>query len=209
QLASQHHLRRQRLLRIPRPAARRISHRRLRRAGDRRPGQPAGSSMPELDPSVARAVEALGVQYEKLDCNPEWADTDVFCANYNIPRQNAANTILVASKSEPQQYSACLVLATTKLDVNHAVRRLMGIKRLSFASADETKAVTGQLIGGVTVFGLPDAIPLYIDSRIMAADYVIVGGGNRTTKIKVAPSELHRIPQSKTSEIAIERGGAP
>src|SRR5438132_7410617 len=74
----------------------------------------------ELDPAVQRHLDTLGLTYQVLDCNPEWADTDLFCANYNIPRQNAANTILVASKSEPKQYSACLVLATTKLDVNHA-----------------------------------------------------------------------------------------
>src|SRR5438128_10708400 len=161
--------------------------------------------MPELDSSVARAVEALGVQYEVLDCNPEWADTDVFCANYNIPRDHAANAILIASKTDPKQYSVCLVLATTKIDVNHSVSKLMGIKRLSFASAEETKAVTGQAIGGVTVFGLPDAMPLYIDNRIMENDYVIVGGGNRSTKIKLAPADLRKIPQAKTADIAIDR----
>ena len=159
----------------------------------------------ELDPAVQRHIDALGLTYQILDCNPEWADTDVFCANYNIPRQNAANTILVASKSEPKQYSACLVLATTKLDVNHAVSRLMGIKRLSFASADETKAVTGQLIGGVTVFALPDSIPLYVDARIMDAEYVIVGGGNRSTKIRLSPRELERIPGVVVAPIALER----
>ncbi|HYS55232.1 MAG TPA: YbaK/EbsC family protein [Thermoanaerobaculia bacterium] len=156
---------------------------------------------------MASAIDALGIQCQVLDCNPEWADTELFCANYNIPRDHAANAILIAAKSEPKQYSVCLVLATTKLDVNHAVSKLMGIKRLSFASAEETKAVTGQAIGGVTVFGLPDAIPLYIDNRIMANDYVIVGGGNRSTKIKLAPGELSKIPQANTADIAIERGG--
>jgi prolyl-tRNA editing enzyme YbaK/EbsC (Cys-tRNA(Pro) deacylase) len=165
--------------------------------------------MSELDPTVAKAIEFLGVHCEVLDCNPEWADTDVFCASYDIPRDHAANAILIASKSEPKQYAVCVVLATTRLDVNHAVSKLMGIKRLSFASADETKAVTGQAIGGVTVFGLPDTIPLYVDSRIMANNYVIVGGGNRSTKIKLAPAELRKIPQAKTADIAIERGGPP
>ena len=159
----------------------------------------------ELDPAVQRHLDTLGLTYQILDCNPEWADTDVFCANYNIPRQNAANTILVASKSEPKQYSACLVLATTKLDVNHAVSRLMGIKRLSFASADETKAVTGQLIGGVTVFALHDSIPLYVDARIIDAEYVIVGGGNRSTKIRLSPRELEKIPGVVVAPIALER----
>ena len=161
----------------------------------------------QLDPAVARAIESHGITCEVLPCNPEWADTEVFCANYNIPRDRAANTILVASKSEPKQYSACLVLANTKLDVNHAVSRLMGIKRLSFASAEETLAVTGQAIGGVTIFGLPETIPVYVDSRVMAAEYVIVGGGNRSTKIKLPPADLHRIPHVTVSDIAIERGG--
>jgi prolyl-tRNA editing enzyme YbaK/EbsC (Cys-tRNA(Pro) deacylase) len=165
--------------------------------------------MPQrLDPGVARAIESLGVTCEVLPCNSEWADTEVFCANYNIPRDHAANAILVASKSEPKQYAVCLVLATTKIDVNHAVSRLMGIKRLSFAPAEETRSVTGQAIGGVTVFGLPETIPLYIDSRIMASDYVIVGGGNRSTKIKLPPAELRRIPNSSVSNIAIDREGA-
>jgi prolyl-tRNA editing enzyme YbaK/EbsC (Cys-tRNA(Pro) deacylase) len=160
----------------------------------------------KLDSSVARSVESLGIPCEVLLCKPEWADTEIFCANYNIPRDHAANTIVVSSKSEPKQYSACLVLANSKLDVNHAVSRLMGIKRLSFASAEETEAVTGQMLGGVTVFGLPDSIPLYIDSRVMAKDYVIVGGGNRSTKIKIQPEELRKIPRAAISNIAIEKG---
>ena len=160
-----------------------------------------------LDPNVQRQIDLLGIECEVVPCNPEWADTELFCAHYDIPPDHAANTILVAAKTEPRQYAACVVLATTKLDVNHKVSKLMGIKRLSFASAEETKAVTGQAIGGVTVFGLPDAIPLYIDNRIMADDYVIVGGGNRSTKIKLAPAELRKIPQANTADIAIERGG--
>lgn len=161
----------------------------------------------QLDPAVARAIESLDIACEVLLCNAEWADTELFCANYTIPRDHAANAILVASKGEPKQYAACLVLATTKLDVNHAVNRLMGVKRLSFASAEETMSVTGQAIGGVSVFGLPESIPLFIDSRVMSRDYVIVGGGNRTTKVRLSPAELRKIPQSKISDIAIERGG--
>ena len=111
--------------------------------------------MAELDPEVQRELDALNLPYEVLPCNPDWADTDIFCANYDIPRENAANTILVAAKTEPRQYIACLVTASMKLDVNHKISKLIGIKRLSFASAEETKEMTGQLIGGVTVFGLP------------------------------------------------------
>jgi prolyl-tRNA editing enzyme YbaK/EbsC (Cys-tRNA(Pro) deacylase) len=161
--------------------------------------------MNELDPTVQRELDALAIPHEVLDCNPEWADTDVFCANYGIPRENAANTILVAAKTEPRQYFACLVTATMKLDVNHKISKLIGIKRLSFASAEETKELTGQLIGGVTVFGLPDSVPLYIDANVMERDYIIVGGGNRSTKIKLAPEYLTRLQRATVADIAVPR----
>jgi prolyl-tRNA editing enzyme YbaK/EbsC (Cys-tRNA(Pro) deacylase) len=159
----------------------------------------------ELDPGVQRELDELNIPYEVLPCNPEWADTDVFCANYDIPRENAANTILVAAKTEPRRYIACLVTATMKLDVNHKISKLTGIKRLSFASAEETKELTGQLIGGVTVFGLPHSVPLYIDGRVMERDYVIVGGGNRSTKIRLAPEHLRALPHATVSDIAVPR----
>lgn len=161
--------------------------------------------MNDLDPTVQRELDELALPHEVLDCNPEWADTDVFCANYGIPRDNAANTILVAAKTEPRQYFACLVTATMKLDVNHKISKLIGIKRLSFASAEETKELTGQLIGGVTVFGLPASVPLYVDAHVMEREYVIVGGGNRSTKIKLAPEHLTRLQRATVADIAVPR----
>ncbi len=162
-----------------------------------------------LDPGVQHALDALAIPYEILHCNPDWADTDAFCENYGIPRDHAANTILVAAKTEPRQYLACLVTASSKIDVNHKLSKLVGIKRLSFATADETKQITGQLIGGVTVFGLPDSVPLYIDSRVMERDYVIVGGGNRSTKIKLAPAHLATLHRAVVEDIAVPRQQTP
>jgi prolyl-tRNA editing enzyme YbaK/EbsC (Cys-tRNA(Pro) deacylase) len=80
--------------------------------------------------------------------------------------------------------------------VNHTVARLMGMKRLSFATAEETRALTGMLMGGVTVFALPENLPLYIDSAVMEPDWIIVGGGSRSSKIKIAPSALERLPNA-------------
>jgi len=161
--------------------------------------------MSDLDPTVQSELDALAIPHEVLPCNPDWADTDVFCANYGIPRDNAANTILVAAKTEPRTHVACLVTATMKLDVNHKISKLIGIKRLSFASAEETRELTGQLIGGVTVFGLPDSVPLYIDERVMEREYIIVGGGNRSTKIKLAPEHLTRLQRASVADIAVPR----
>lgn len=161
--------------------------------------------MSELDPAVQREIEELGIVAEVLPCDPGLADTEVFCERYGIPRENAANTLVVALKTDPRRYVACLVLANTKIDANHKLSKATGVKRLTFASADETKTLTGQLIGGVTVFALPEGVPLYADERVMAADYIVVGGGNRSTKVKMAPAELRKLPRTVVADIAIPR----
>lgn len=149
----------------------------------------------EIEARVRAVLDGLGVPWEPVEIDPAYADTAAFCERYGFPLERSGNTIVVASKKEPRQYAACLVLATTRLDVNHAVRRLMGVSRLSFASAEETRAVTGMLIGGVTVLALPPDLPIYVDDRIMALDWMILGGGSRSSKIKVSPEVLRRLPQ--------------
>lgn len=145
---------------------------------------------------VRASLDALGVPYEVMEIDPDFADTARFCEKYGIPLANSCNAIIVASKKEPKQYCACLVVATTRLDVNHAVRRLMGASKVSFASAEETMALTGMMIGGVTVFALPPDLPLYVDDRIMALPWLIVGGGGRSTKIKTSPEVFRRLPNT-------------
>ena len=166
------------------------------------------------DAAVGERVRAVlhehGVPHEVITIDPEFADTAAFCEKYGIPPAQSANTIIVASKKEPKQYCACLVLATTRLDVNHAVRKLMNASRVSFATGDETKALTGMLIGGVTVFALPPDLPIYVDERVMAPPWIIVGGGGRSTKLKLAPEALRRLPNvSVVPGLANEIPAAP
>jgi prolyl-tRNA editing enzyme YbaK/EbsC (Cys-tRNA(Pro) deacylase) len=147
-----------------------------------------------IEASVAQALEGLGATWELMRIDPDFADTAAFCEKYGVPIDHSGNTIIVASKKEPKRYCACLVLATTRLDVNHAVRRLMDVSRVSFATAEETQALTGMMIGGVTLLALPPDLPIFVDDRVMALDYVILGGGSRSSKIKMAPEALKRLP---------------
>ena len=123
-----------------------------------------------------------------MDCDPDLADTAVFCEHYNIPPEVSANVIIAAGKSDPRQYAACVLLATTRLDVNKCVRKKLGVKKCPFASAEETKALTGMEIGGVTALGLPDDLPLWVDSKVTQCEYIILGGGSRSIKIKISPA---------------------
>jgi len=155
-----------------------------------------------LDPRVRAAIDSLGIECEELACDPELADTAKFCEHYGIPLANACNTIIVVLKTNPRQYVGCLVTGDSRIDVNHRVSAIVGVKRLSFANAEETKELTGMMIGGVTVLGLPEGMPLLIDRRVLDRDWVIVGGGNRSSKVRLDPRALEKIPGARVEEIA-------
>lgn len=148
----------------------------------------------QIENGVSSQLDALGVEHEMFDIDPDFADTAAFCEKYGYPPENSGNTIVVASKRGQKKHCACIVLATDRLDVNKRVKGLMGVSRASFAGADETMELTGMMIGGVTPFGLPEDLPIYADAKIHALDYVILGGGSRSTKLKVAPAELAKLP---------------
>lgn len=147
-----------------------------------------------MSDAVLDAAAATGQPFEVVPCDPDLADTAAFCETYGYSLDQSANAIVVVGKGDPRIYVCCLVLATTRLDVNGVVRRRLGRKKASFASADETADITGMQIGGVTPYGLPPGLPLWIDSRIVDVPDVIVGGGSRDRKLLVPPESLAAIP---------------
>ena len=160
-------------------------------------------SMPPSEEIVIAALQKLDVAYELIDIDPQFADTAAFCEKYGYPAERSCNTIIVASKKEPKRYVACVVLAHTRLDVNRRVTKLMGVSKASFASAEEMIALTGMQVGGVTPFSLPAGVPLYIDDRIMALDWIILGGGGRSLKIKTSPEVFMRLGAEVVSGLAV------
>lgn len=152
---------------------------------------------------VLRAVEATGEPFEVIEIDPDLADTAAFCERYGYPLETSGNCILVASRDDPPVMAACLALATTKLDVNKRVRKRLGVRKLSFAPAELTREVTGMEIGGVTPFGLPNDLPLWIDARIADLDRVIVGGGSRRLKLEVAPAALSAVGGEFVDDLAL------
>jgi prolyl-tRNA editing enzyme YbaK/EbsC (Cys-tRNA(Pro) deacylase) len=154
---------------------------------------------------VIGALNALGMPYELIPIDPAYADTTMFCEHYHYPLERSCNTIIVASKKVPKQFAACVVLATTQLDVNRCVRQLLDVSRLSFATAEEMMALTGMQVGGVTPFALPTGLPLYVDERIMALDWIILGGGSRDMKVKIAPDVLRQLGAKIVADLARSR----
>ena len=153
--------------------------------------------------SVFKTIANLGLPYEEIEIDPDLADTAMFCERYSFPMEQSGNTIIVASKKEPKVFVACVVLATTRLDVNKRVRKLMGVSKASFASAEEMKVLTGMEVGGVTPFSLPEELQLYVDSRIMELDWVILGGGGRDRKLKISPEVFHQLGAEIVDNLAL------
>ena len=153
-----------------------------------------------VEARVLRFLEDSRTPYRLIEIDPAYADTLPFCERYDYPLDRSVNCILVASKTGEKKYTASLVQATRRLNVNHTVRRLMGVRKLSFASADETIERTGMEPGGVTPFALPADIPVYVDAPIVELGEIILGGGGRTTKLIVATSAFRGLPNAQVVE---------
>ena len=161
-----------------------------------------------LHPITRVALDAAGVAYEVMACDPALADTAAFVEAYGVPLDRSANTIVVASKGAEPTYAACIVLATTSLDVNRVVRRELGVRKASFAGPEPVSSLTGMEIGGVTPFGLPEDLPVLVDARVMEPDWIILGGGNRSSKLRLAPDGLRALPAVRVVDgLAVERSG--
>ena len=147
-----------------------------------------------IEKTVVSTLDGLGIDYELVRIAPEFADTARFCEEYGYPLDHCGNAIVVASKRGPKKYSVCIVRGSDRLDVNKTVKRLMEVSRASFASPEETMALTGMMIGGVTPIGLEPELPIYADHKLLSLEYLILGSGSRSSKLKMPPAELGKIP---------------
>jgi prolyl-tRNA editing enzyme YbaK/EbsC (Cys-tRNA(Pro) deacylase) len=147
-----------------------------------------------IEAAVRQRVSELATPgVDVIDCDPALADTAAFCAAYGYSMDDSANAIVVVGKSDPPVYAMCLVLASTRLDVNRAVRKRLGVKKASFANADDTASLTGMAIGGVTPFAVPDGLAIWVDSAVMDRERIVVGGGSRACKVVGPPAMLREL----------------
>jgi prolyl-tRNA editing enzyme YbaK/EbsC (Cys-tRNA(Pro) deacylase) len=149
---------------------------------------------------VARALagwsgtlDAGAVAVAEID--PELADTAAFCAQYEVALTESANCVVIAGRRDGEtRYAACLVLATTRADVNGIARRQLDVRKASFAPMDEAVRQSGMEYGGITPIGLPDGWPVLIDAAVAVAPLVVIGSGVRRSKLVVAGATLAGLP---------------
>ena len=155
---------------------------------------PVVAALKALDPADAARV---GV----AEIDPTLADTAAFCEAYGSPLDGSANCVVVAGKrGEAVGYAACLVLATTRADVNGLVRKRLGARRASFAPMDDAVELSGMEYGGITPVGLPDGWPVLVDAAVAAAPAVVIGSGIRGSKLALPGELAARLPGAEIVE---------
>jgi prolyl-tRNA editing enzyme YbaK/EbsC (Cys-tRNA(Pro) deacylase) len=153
-----------------------------------------------LAPGVAAALAAadgtlpaddIGV----AEIDPELADTAAFCERYDVALSESANCVVVTGRRDGEaRFAACVVLATTRADVNGVVRRQLDVRKASFAAVDLAVAQTGMEYGGITPIGLPARWPVFVDAAVAAAPRIVVGSGVRRSKLSLPGMLLGRLP---------------
>ena len=156
-----------------------------------------------LAPPTAAALAAWSErnQVGAAAIDPELADTAAFCAAYDVPLAASANCVVLAGKREGQvRVAACVVLATTRADVNGVARRWLDVRKISFASMGEAVELTGMEYGGITPIGLPEDWPILVDARVMDVPAAVIGSGLRRSKIVLPGSLLSVLPNAHVIE---------
>lgn len=158
---------------------------------------------PQLVSEPVRKHLWEGMWVSEID--PELADTAAFCEHYGIGMDISANCVIVeARRADRTWYSACLVLATTRADINGIVRKHLGARKISFASMDIAVSLTGMEYGGITPIGLPADWPILVDRNVVEQERAIVGSGIRGSKILVATDVLPQLPNAEVLTIVKE-----
>jgi prolyl-tRNA editing enzyme YbaK/EbsC (Cys-tRNA(Pro) deacylase) len=166
------------------------------------PAQPVLDRPDLVAPSVAAAVAAWpgatsADAFWVAEIDPALADTAAFCERYGVRMDRSANCVILAARREGRAwFAACVVLATTRADVNGLAKKHLGASKISFASMDAATAASAMEFGGITPIGLPPDWPVLIDEAVVAADRVVIGSGVRRSKISLPGAALAELPNA-------------
>ena len=150
---------------------------------------------------VAAGLRAWPAQALAAPIDPELADTAAFCDRYGVEPADSANCVVIAGRrGDAVTYAACVVLATTRADVNTVVRKRLDARRASFAPMADAVTMSGMEYGGITPVGLPAQWPVLVDAAVLQRDVVVIGSGLRRSKLAVSGAALATLPSAEVIE---------
>lgn len=154
----------------------------------------------------AQARHEVAEEVLVAEIDPTLADTAAMSEAYGLPLDVSANCVVVGGRrAGDERVAACVVLATTRADVNNAVRRLLDVRKASFLPMDDAVTRTGMEYGGITPVGLPDGWRVLVDARVASSGRVVVGSGVRRSKVSLPGELLAQVPGAEVVEgLALE-----
>jgi prolyl-tRNA editing enzyme YbaK/EbsC (Cys-tRNA(Pro) deacylase) len=159
----------------------------------------AGPTAAALDAWVA-ADPTVADQVQVTEIDPGLADTAAMTEAYALPLSASGNCVLVSGRrAGEERVAAAVVRATTRADVNNAVKRLLDVRKASFLPMDRAVEESGMEYGGITPLGLPAGYRVLVDAAVTVDDaeaggLVIIGSGLRRSKIALPGVLLGRAP---------------
>jgi len=151
--------------------------------------------------ALAALREAVAGEVGVAEIDPEVADTAAFCERYGVGLAESANCVVITGKREGEaRYAACVILATTRADVNNVARRELDVRKASFAAMDTAVAQSGMEYGGITPIGLPAAWPVLVDALVADTPAVVIGSGVRRSKLILGGKLLAGLPRVRVIE---------
>ena len=157
--------------------------------------------MAELHKTVEEIYNTNLDKLEVFECEDEFSDTQSFCDHYGYKIEDSCNAILIKSKKPEEFYTLFCVLGSTRLDVNHKAKSLMGARKVSFASKEEAEEITSQIYGGISPLGLLPEIKIFIDKQVLTREKIFIGAGNRVSKFFLKPESLVELTQGRIEDL--------
>ena len=157
--------------------------------------------MVELHKTVEEIYNTNLDKLEVFECEDEFSDTQSFCDHYGYKIEDSCNAILIKSKKPEEFYTLFCVLGSTRLDVNHKAKSLMGARKVSFASKEEAEEITNHIYGGISPLGLVPEIKIFIDKQVLTREKIFIGAGNRVSKFFLKPESLVELTQGRIEDL--------
>jgi prolyl-tRNA editing enzyme YbaK/EbsC (Cys-tRNA(Pro) deacylase) len=134
-------------------------------------------------------------QVEVLSIDPAISDTAALVAATGMPLESCANCVVVGGKrAGDERVAACVVLATTRADVNTTVRAFLDVRKASFLPMTTAVERTGMEYGAITPVGLPGDWPVLVDAAVLGQPQVVIGAGLRSSKLRLPGSLVGELP---------------
>jgi prolyl-tRNA editing enzyme YbaK/EbsC (Cys-tRNA(Pro) deacylase) len=164
---------------------------------------PASTRPDLLAPSTRAALELAGLldAVGVVEIDPAVSDTASTQKKFELSANTLANCVIVGGKREGvERIAACVILATTRGDVNNTVKRSLDVRKASFLPQERAVELSGMEYGGITPIGLPEDWPVLVDARVVETDLIIIGSGVRRSKILLPGHLLSRVAGARVIE---------